>query len=763
MTTTTTAATAPAKTGGLMSRLKQMSSASASIKVERQPQPQPPQQQEQKKQAPAVASAAAAAAAVEDDVWTDSTEKINMQSLISFLPDRKKTKKPDAASSPVAAASDAPSAADASRQNDDDKKKKLNEFKEKHNSTLLKVLADAGSGDKTAAAASLPAGESAPKKNGQKAQGDAAKKSRKKAEAEPAVAAGTATESAGKKKPSAGGSGGGRKRKQPEQKQRSQEDDVPGSSAAAAAAAAGGETVDGVLDDMMRKIADIVPPIDAESSSLARDRPPHPLYNPVEPSNVLGLATGSKFKMGNIKQSLAEEGQQQHRQQKDGQQQQQERGLPAATLAKCEQRIAKASMEDFVSMTLASNYETDRPEFLASASHHNLLEMIANASTDVSGASVDTTGVDTATENNRQVASALRDSFESTVQDLRNLSAASAASGKGSDAFGRTRYIPVVKTVAAPAASATGTIRHEYMPSVIPDNAEEYGGVFDENIRSVAANMDPFTAMERAQRIKARQQQQQDDGDVDMEDGNAEDDDDGTYYYCPSDDDVDDRYADPFSHCSGISSTPYIQTLANSLFRQQQQKVAQERHSGVVNTHFPDYPLYSVNVCAMFLHEPDPTNPRQRPCCYAQQIDASDEEYKVNPLKNNCRAFKDFGITLREFIPHIDDDKPLPEERVPCLFCDRFTTTSLFWKARANNEQVLSTVIQSHGYKYNMPGGYKLEYMLPQVRTFTGLMTPFLMHSSMMYYVCDNVATCKANRNIPLRGLRERDYLFFQQ
>jgi hypothetical protein len=159
-----------------------------------------------------------------------------------------------------------------------------------------------------------------------------------------------------------------------------------------------------------------------------------------------------------------------------------------------------------------------------------------------------------------------------------------------------------------------------------------------------------------------------------------------------------------------------------------------------------------------------------------------------NPLKNQCCAFRDFGVTLREFTADVSELEALPKSRRPCLYCERlvhqfllvfllcvtdsllffqfyrYTTCALFWRARANNDQLLNTVIQSHSYKTDVPGGYKLaQAMLPQARTYTGLPMPFIDHSSSIYVYSDNVASCKANRNVPLRGLKEREHLFFQQ
>lgn len=235
---------------------------------------------------------------------------------------------------------------------------------------------------------------------------------------------------------------------------------------------------------------------------------------------------------------------------------------------------------------------------------------------------------------------------------------------------------------------------------------------------------------------------------------------------------------DPFTNTAIISSFCYIHDLMSSIYANQHASmmestagmagVSKGKNSSssngnrkVIST--SDIPHYTPATVARFLVECDPTNPRSRPCCYASQTDSSDMRYQTDHTLNRCCAYRDTEskITLREFIADIGEFDPLPEQRRPCIYCIRYTVCAMFWKLKCNNTQVRRMVVQPHGYLIGKPGGYKIEYTLPQARIYHGLTVGFIDHCKSNYIERDDVGCCLNNPNIPLRGLEERHEMFF--
>lgn len=194
---------------------------------------------------------------------------------------------------------------------------------------------------------------------------------------------------------------------------------------------------------------------------------------------------------------------------------------------------------------------------------------------------------------------------------------------------------------------------------------------------------------------------------------------------------IDEGYANPWANCFGIFLTMYAQNVMNSVWRRTYTRVQDERKGKFSNQYTHDYEMLSPAQVAYFLRAADPTNRRERPCCYAMQTDENDTQYKDDPKRNHCMAWHDHGVTLREYISELDNgngNESLPEERQPCIYCWDFSVNYFFWTAKADDETPINFRIQPFAYMAGMPGGYRYEYILPQVRQCFGFQAPYKIH-----------------------------------
>lgn len=143
-------------------------------------------------------------------------------------------------------------------------------------------------------------------------------------------------------------------------------------------------------------------------------------------------------------------------------------------------------------------------------------------------------------------------------------------------------------------------------------------------------------------------------------------------------------------------------------------------------------PVLSSSYFSKYLEEPN----EGEFFCGSSNCNRIEEARDMNNHNNRCWAFKDHGLTLKEFLTPDDvESKEQKDKPFDCIYCNRRNTNMLYFTMKQSVERgvPVKVAIQDHGVKTDTPGEYNSSLCMQEEDTFYGITSPFPMHKRSMY------------------------------